>query len=418
MTEQTIDISDYLGALKRRRTAILAIAVTIFAIGALAAFLWPPTYRSSATILIKEQDIPPDLVRSTVTSYASRRIQAISQRVMARANLLEIINEYGLYETDRKRLTTEELVVEMRNNIGLDMIDAAVVDPRSGRPTAATIAFQLSFSGEHPAQVQKVANELMSLYLKENLRERSQQASETVSFLSDEAERLDREIAKLEENLATFKKEHSNSLPGMSELNLKVMERSENEISDIDSRIQALEERKIYLESQLSQLKPYGDNVNLDPSARLQALRTSYLGLIARYSEDHPDVIRLKREIEGLEQEVGAVDTSGEQLARLDQLRAELATLRKRYSNEHPDVVKLQQQIEALETAAPRNTGKSALSKSASQNPDNPAYVQLQTQIEAANLEIRSLRDKQENLRAKISDYERRIAQGPQLEWE
>ncbi len=119
-------------------------------IGALAAWLWPATYKSSATILIKEQDIPPDLVRSTVTSFASQRIQAISQKVMARPNLLEIIDKYDLYADERKRLTTEEIIEEMRDNIGLDLIDADVVDPRTGRPTAATIAFQLSFTGEQP----------------------------------------------------------------------------------------------------------------------------------------------------------------------------------------------------------------------------------------------------------------------------
>jgi len=86
MEEQTLDLSDYLGAFKRRRLSIFVIAATIFVIGALAALLWPPTYKSSATILIKEQDIPSELVRSTVTSFAAQRIQAISQKVMARPN--------------------------------------------------------------------------------------------------------------------------------------------------------------------------------------------------------------------------------------------------------------------------------------------------------------------------------------------
>ncbi|MGD8854579.1 MAG: Wzz/FepE/Etk N-terminal domain-containing protein, partial [Gammaproteobacteria bacterium] len=83
MQEQSLDFSDYIAAFRRRRLSIIAIAAAVFLIGALAAWLWPATFTSSATILIKEQDIPPELVRSTVTSYASQRIQAISQRVMA-----------------------------------------------------------------------------------------------------------------------------------------------------------------------------------------------------------------------------------------------------------------------------------------------------------------------------------------------
>ena len=306
MQEQGLDFSDYIAAFKRRRLSITAIAVTVFLIGALAALLWPATYKSSATILIKEQDIPPELVQSTVTSYASQRIQAISQRVMTRSKLQEIINKYDLYADNRERLTSEEIIEEMRANISLDMIDAEVVDPRTGRPTAATIAFQLSFSGEYPDQVQKVANELMSLYLQENLRERSEKASETFAFLDTEAERLSDNIAKLEEKLAEFKKRHPNSLPQLAELNRQSMERTEREMTDIDTQLRSLEERRIMLQGQLAQLKPYGADVSVDPSTRLQALRTQYFGLVARYSEDHPDVIRTRREIEGLEQETGA----------------------------------------------------------------------------------------------------------------
>lgn len=420
MEKQVLDFSDYLDAVNRRRTSILVIAIAVFVIGALIAQLWPASYKSSATILIKEQDIPPDLVRSTVTSFASQRIQAISQRVMARPNLLEIINKYNLYAGERKRLTTEQIITEMRAEIGLDLIDANVVDPRTGRPTAATIAFQLSFSGEHPGQVQKVANELMSLYLKENLKERTEKATETYTFLNEESKRLSREIAELEAKLAEFKEKHVNSLPELRDLNRSMMDRNERELSDIGNQIRAQQQTRIYLQSQLAQLKPYGADPAMDPKTRLQALRTQYLALIARYSPDHPDVIRAKREIAGLEQETGQVDSSAEQLKKIEALRGELGTLLKKYSAEHPDVVKLQRQIHSLEQSiTTSNTPvKSSLATSASDNPDNPAYIQIQTQIESADSQIRSLNTKKADLEARLADYEQRLIETPQVERE
>jgi uncharacterized protein involved in exopolysaccharide biosynthesis len=418
MEEQTLDFSDYLDAFKRRRTSILVIAAAVFVIGALVALLWPATYKSSATILIKEQDIPPELVQSTVTSFASQRIQAISQRVMARPNLMEIIDKYNLYQSERERLTTEEIMTEMRDKIGLDLIDANVVDPRTGRPTAATIAFQLSFSGENPSQVQKVANELMSLYLKENLKERSEKASETYGFLNDESKRLSGEIAELEAKLATFKEKHVNTLPELRQLNLNLMDRTEREISDVDNQIRSQQQTMVYLQSQLAQLKPFGSDPSMDPKTRLQGLRAEYLALIARYSPDHPDVIRAKREIEGLEQETGQVDSSAEQLKQIEALRGELGTLLKKYSAEHPDVVKLKRQIQSLEqsVASANPAAKSSLATSAADNPDNPAYVQIQTQIESANTEIRSLKSKKAELEARQAEYEQRLVETPQVE--
>src|SRR5262245_24271635 len=100
MDEQQQDfewgLSDYLGALRRRALVATIVFVVVLAVGAVTAVAWPPIYRSTATILIEQQEIPQDLVRSTITSFADQRIQLITQRVMTTANLLEIIREHGL----------------------------------------------------------------------------------------------------------------------------------------------------------------------------------------------------------------------------------------------------------------------------------------------------------------------------------
>jgi len=128
MEEQEKSIQDYLAIVSRRKAAIVSTALLVFLLGLITAFVWPPTYKSSATILIKEQEIPTELVRSTVTSFASQRIQTISQSVMTRPNLMDIIEKYNLYVKDRKRKTSEEVLEKMREDIGLNMISADVVD--------------------------------------------------------------------------------------------------------------------------------------------------------------------------------------------------------------------------------------------------------------------------------------------------
>ncbi|NIR45525.1 MAG: lipopolysaccharide biosynthesis protein, partial [Gammaproteobacteria bacterium] len=145
MDNSNRDLGYYIDSLRRRRPAVMMLVGVLMLISALVAFLVPPSYRSSATILIETQDVPEDFVRSMVTSYANQRIQMISQRVMTRSNLLDLINRYDLYADERDNKTTEKLVEEMRDQIGLKTINADVIDPRTGRPTQATIAFTLSF---------------------------------------------------------------------------------------------------------------------------------------------------------------------------------------------------------------------------------------------------------------------------------
>ena len=278
--EQTLDFGDYLAAFRRRARSILLVAGIVFLVGLIIAFVWPPTYKASSTILIEEQDIPTDLIQSTVTSYAAQRIQVISQRVMSRTNLLQIVDKYNLYERKRKLDPIEDVLSDMRDDIGVDMINADVMDPRTGRPTEATIAFTVSFNSEDPQQALKVANELTTLYLDENVKSRTEKASETYDFLTVESKRLSDHIADLQRKLADFKEKNINTLPEVRDLNTQILDRTERDITDIDTQIRGLQERKVYLQGQLALVDPYGSNDVTSPSARLDALRIQYINLI------------------------------------------------------------------------------------------------------------------------------------------
>ena len=415
--EQTLDLGDYLAAFKRRRAMVVLIAGIVFALGLVTAFVWPPTYQSSATILIEEQEIPTELIASTVTSYASQRIEVISQRVMSRTNLLEIVEKYNLYESERKRNTIEDVLAEMREDIGVDMITADVMDPRTGRPAAATIAFTLGFKSESPTQAQKVANELTTLYLNENLKSRTEKAAETYDFLTAESTRLSEEISRLEAKMAEFKERNIKPLPELRDLNTQVLERTEREISEVDTQIRTLEERKIYLEGQLGMLDPYSSGEVLSPSARLDALRTEYIHLASRYSPDHPDVTSTKREIKALEMETGQYASADDLRAELDVLRKQLSVAQQTYTDEHPDVKSLKRQIATLENDL-KNPPPASKQTSAPASANNPAYVTMQSQLAAANSEIRSLKTKRSQLVEKIREYESRLFQTPKSEQE
>src|SRR6202008_3734781 len=124
-----LNLGDYLAAIRRRAFAATIAFVCVLAVGAVAALAWPPVYRPTATILIEQQEIPQDLVRSTITSFADQRIQLINQRVMTTANLLEIVREHGLYAEDIDRVAREVIIDRMRAAMRMDTISASVVDP-------------------------------------------------------------------------------------------------------------------------------------------------------------------------------------------------------------------------------------------------------------------------------------------------
>src|SRR5262249_43052907 len=163
------EVSEYVAALRRYKAQIIAVAAVIATSAFLVALALPAVYRSSATILVQEQEIPPDLVRSTITSFADERIQVISQQVMTRAVLLQLIDNYGLYSKYRGRSTDEAILDRMRRDIKLSTVNADISDRSSGRRVNATIAFKISYDAPQPERAQQVASALASLYLDENV---------------------------------------------------------------------------------------------------------------------------------------------------------------------------------------------------------------------------------------------------------
>ena len=414
MEENTKDLQDYLVALRKHKSGILTIAIAIVVISSAVAFLLPSTYKSSATILIEQQEIPPDLVQSTVTSYAAERIQTIQARVMSRTNLLQLVDKFELYPDVRKRETSEEIVARMREDFSLDLISAEVVDPRTGRPSVATIAFSLSFKGESPAKVQRVANEMTSLFLNENLRSRTQKAEETSVFLTTETERLGSQISELEQKLAKFKQENADMLPELQQLNMQMLQRAENDVAESESRLGSLAERKFYLQNQLALIDPGSTDSN-SPGARLKYLESAYASAKSRYSDDHPDVQNLKSEIDSLRNVVGASGKSDLVAQQLGELRTELAQKRQKYTPDHPDVIALESRIRQLSDelknakSVPENDYYSA-------NPDNPLYLSTRTQLASVDSDIKVTKQQLEKLKIKALLMEEKLLKAPQVE--
>jgi succinoglycan biosynthesis transport protein ExoP len=175
MDQDDKTLGDVISIVKRRKSYLIWPAVGVFLLSVIIAFAWPPTYRSTSTILIEEQEIPREYVMTTVSSYAEQRLQTINQRIMSSTRLTEIINRFNLYADLKNRWPMEEIIDKMRKkDVKFELINAEVMDRRTGRPTAATIAFTLAYEGRNPAVVQQVANVLASLYLEENLRVREQ----------------------------------------------------------------------------------------------------------------------------------------------------------------------------------------------------------------------------------------------------
>ncbi len=360
MEEKAISPADYFQIIKNRKWALILPVLIIFIIAVSVALLLPPVYKSTSTILIEEQEIPADFVITTVTSYAEQRIQTINQRIMSTTKLLDIINRFNLYADKKDRWTTEKIVDRMREDVAMEPISVEVMDRRTGRASVATIAFTLSYEGkDSPETVQRVADNITSLFLKENLQVRERQTSETSKFLASEMDKVETDLAGIEAAVARFKEEHINELPELLQVNMQSLNNIEQNVDRMNEQLRSLKERESSLQAQISGLT--SDAVNLD-----------------------------KR--------------------RLDELKLQIVYLKSRFSDEYPDVVKTKAEIAELE----KRLKKSENTKDDSG--DNPVYITLASQLAGINADIKSVNRQIIGLKDKQEDYIKRIEATPRVE--
>lgn len=388
---------------KRRQGWLIVPFLAAVILAAVPALLLPSIYRSTATILIKDQRIPNNLVPSTVPSYADERVQAITQEVMSRTRILQLAEKYDLLGRRRERLPTDAVVDKIKERILIEPVNAEVNTGQSNRPVTLLIAFRLAYEDESPQKAQAVTNEIASYYLEKNLESREKVARGTTLFLQEQMEQVKTRITELENQLADFRKAHLEELPEFTQLNMQKLEKLNADITNINMQLRNLEEQRATIRTQLASLDPYAGAAGgqvLSPEQRLQLARLERAQLVARYSESHPLVQAKNREIALLEKTVGGSEGIDRTRQRIRELEGELAALSSRYSQDHPTVQKVRNELERLraDLGYLQGAAPGADAPKAAQAPSNPAYVSLKSDLAKAEVALSSLEQEKERL--------------------
>jgi polysaccharide chain length determinant protein (PEP-CTERM system associated) len=324
----------------------------------------PSIYRSTATIVVDRQQVPEVFVRPTVTSGLDTLLQTITQEILSRSRLEDLITRFGLYPDLLKRNASPELVIQrMREDIQLEVRGS---DPRVRGN--AMVAFTISYRGNDPRVVAEVTNTLASFYIQENLKARERQATSTAEFLRTQVEATQARLDEQERLVSEFKTRHMGELPQQLDANLATLERLH------------------------SQLRMNHDNQN-KVQERSDAL--------ARHAVDGDVPIMGP-----------AADAAP---ARLIRLRQELAELRSQYSEKYPDVARVRTELQALEQQL---AGQVSDRKPGVETPAVPAVSRQGRALAEAQAELKALKAEEQQLRGAIGAYQKRVEAAPKREQE
>lgn len=354
----------------RRYWWIPTIASIVFATAGLAASLvLPKKYTSSTLVLIERPAVPTDLIRPVVTDDLNQRMASMKAQILSRSRLETIINKFNLYPQLRAKSHMEDLVEKLKTTVSVELIE-----PLAGSENREPPGFNVSVTFDNPQLAQQICQEVSSMFMEQNAIIRVEKSDEATKFLTQQVDEAKQKLDEQDKKLAQFKTEHPFVLPDQQQTNLGLLNGLNTQLDATNQAMTRAQEDKALNETLLGQQEANW--------------KASQIG------EKNPET----------------------QEQELTNLQDQLAILLTKYTPEHPDVVKVKAQIEDLKrrmAIAPANK-PAANSQNALREP--PSIQQLRAKIKQDELNISDLMKRQVLIQDQIRSVQARLQASPVIE--
>jgi len=355
---------DYLAILRRRLWIIVIPAVLLGAGAYLVSQRIPNRYTSQTLVMVEEPKVPESYVKPVVTEQFDRRLGTMREEILSRSRLEPIMQRLGLFKEEVGQVSMEGLVERMRKSISIKPV-RSVVESGSSLP-----GFYISFTASSPQLAQQVCAEITSMFLEENLRLREQRAQGTTDFLEKELVEAKRKLDQQDARLADFKRRYLGQLPDQETTNLNILSGLRSQYDAATQALNRAYQDKAYSESLLAQqiasweYSKAGTNP-LTLEQQLTKLQSELVTLEARYTSNHPDVVKMKNDIAQLKQKIASAraieknkptETNPQQAAlaeeppQIQQLRSQIYSLERTIKEKTAEQVSLQGRVRTYES--------------------------------------------------------------------
>lgn len=406
------DLADYLAAVKRRRMLLATIALPIIAISLALAVGLPNIYVSSGLFTFTYATVPGDMPANANTDQVIRQqeqyrdayVDSLSRGVLTADTLQQLIK--AIPQVVPPGMDSGAAMKYIMRRASVEPVRTPVLDPQTGRNRDIITAFSVSYDSHDPQLAARVAQWLTHAFLVGSRRDPLMRARAAEQFYDAQTERYRQQIAQTEDKLAAFKAKNYAALPGLTDINMNIMQTTQRDLDNVTQQLEAARQNHVFLQQQLDAAKNAGADQGL-----LEQLQAEYNKKLATYDPNYPDMIALRQQIDALKEGGGAINS----LSLPAQLRAQeqlLAQAKLRYTNDFPDVQRIERQIKILKTRI-ANGEKYAGNASGS-----PAVIQLETQLKANETQTRGLERQQAQLQQQVAKLSGHMEAAPEVERE
>jgi polysaccharide chain length determinant protein (PEP-CTERM system associated) len=362
--------------LRRRMRVILIPALLAPLAGFLVSYLFAAKYTSQAEVLVEAPKISDAVVPQVYNEDLTQQMNEIVGRVMSTTTLRPRVEALGLARTGQ---TVDDLVGNIQQNMTIQQAPDISQSAAGKRKQSSSAAFYVSYIGSSADEAKRICAELTSMLIEQDLRSRQEHTKGTTDFLTQQVADAKEHLDELDKKVAAFKNQHMGQLPGDEDNNLKILMGLNSQLDANTQTLNRATQDRSYTESLLAQ--------------QLAAWKASQ-------SASNPQSLQ----------------------QQLSQLQAQLIDLQARYTSDHPDVIKTQADITQVKKklAELNETSENAANTTnTKESGSDPAEIrQLRLQVHQYEELIAQATRDQKRLQQEISVYQSRVAASPSIEEE
>ncbi len=395
---RTFDVEDYIDILRRHRSWILGPTFAGLVLGVIVAYLWPDSYLASGLIRIVPPKVPAQLVPTNLTEAMTQKVMGIHQNIVSRPVLTNVIQTYNLYPDERKRKPMEDVIEEMRRDIGVGRLQGL------GRGIASGSAFSVSFSYSDKRLATQVCNDIITRFVDESTRSRSAQTITTTQFFREQLDSARNELEELDRKMALFRSRNIGQLPEQEQALFNRLTALENGVQSINSSMNRVNQEKLQLETSMRMLRDQASIRAAQPASGGGGGSRPATAADAKLAEINREIARLENNI---------------------------SVLKESYTSTHPDVRRLSTMLEgkkreqahasaeaqaaALEASAsaPGRTGAATSASPRMDFESSAAIARIQSALQAKDMELEDLAQRLRETQTRIREANAQIQSSP-----
>ena len=332
------EVQKYLKMILKRRYLFTAVSLVVMSVIVWGGYFIPEKYEAKSSIII-ERNVINDLIKGVaITPSMTERIKVLRDTILSRSMILRVLRELDLdtMAADDKEL--EEMIYSFQR--------------RTSVKVRKSNLFIISFQDKDPALARDYVNSLVRTYVNENISAKREEAYGASRFLKEQVAFFKEKLDKAEEAIIKFRQEQGIYVAIDERSIISEIKQYNADIAKIKIRRKELIAKRDSIKRQLKGEEPYSvaviDNAAGNNSLLIASLESRLNQLLVSYTENYPEVVKLKAEIEALRRQQAELSKSKKAVEESGSPDSAISTINPIYQELKQELNKVESEINAL----------------------------------------------------------------------